>query len=292
MWFFGKQTLPVVQRNFALPYLKERSAQDAFERQGFVVIRNIVTPEEIQEAAAFFDELKKMDAYKVDRKFESAGNFTCKKTQGLIFEFIKAYSKKIAPRFANLENCELGEGGTFFIKPPGEESILHPHQDSTVIDESNSYGVFIWIPLTDITLENGPLYVLPGSHLWGNFYRSQHIPWAFRKEYKYLWEKMIPITVNKGDIICFDTSIIHASGINKSNEFRVAACGALLPKQHEKVEYLLKGKTIFKYHIDNDYWLDGGQVSSLYRYRHEEMAYNFPNPVNKKSIDLLIKKYA
>jgi len=291
MWFFKKQIIPEAKRDFNTPYFKDLAVQKSFEQDGYVIIKNIVLSEEIAEASEAFKQLQQMNAYNVNKKFESAGNFICKETQAFIFNFIKEYSKKIAPRFANLENCDIGEGGTFFIKPPSDESILHPHQDSTVIDEVNQYGVFIWIPLIDITQENGPLYVLPGSHKWGNFYRSQHIPWSFRNQYKYLWKKMIPIIVKKGDIICFDTSIIHASGINTTKETRVAACGALLPKNHKKVEYLLKEKTIYKYYIDDDYWLDGGQEKSLKNYNFERMEYNFPNPISKDSIDQLLKKY-
>lgn len=292
MWFFRKQILPEIKRNFQTPYFTDIQIQQSFEKNGFVVLNNIVSDEEINEATKAFKELQQMSAYNVTNKFESAGNFICKDTQKFVFNFIKEFSNKIAPRFADLDNCDIGEGGTFFIKPPTDESILHPHQDSTVIDEVNHYGIFIWIPLTDITLENGPLYVLPGSHKWGNVYRSQHIPWSFRNQYKYLWKKMTPITVKKGDIICFDTSIIHASGTNKTKEFRIAACGALLPKKHTKVEYLLKDKIIYKYNIDNDYWLDGGQENSLKNYTFETTEYNFPNPISKNSIDQLISKYS
>jgi ectoine hydroxylase-related dioxygenase (phytanoyl-CoA dioxygenase family) len=291
MWFFKKQKITEVKRDFSKPYFRDNHFQQSFEKYGYVVLKDIITDEEINEALAIFHALQQMDAYKVDSRFESAGNFICKETQAFIFDFIREYSKKIAPRFANLDNCDIGEGGTFFIKPPGDESILHPHQDSTVIDEATSYGIFIWIPLQDITMNNGPLYILPHSHLWGNVYRSQHIPWAFRKQYKYLWEKMQPVPVKKGDIICFDTSIIHASGINKTNQIRVAACGALLPKNHEKVEYLLKDQLVYQYKIDNEYWLDGGQETTLNKYTFTTTNYNYPNPVNKSCINQLLNKY-
>jgi len=291
MLFSKEIPLPEVNRNFTPPYFINHEYQTYFEHYGYVVLKDIVTNEELLEATGVFQELRKMDSYKVGRNFESAGNFTCKSTQRFIFEFIEQFIAKIAPRFANLANCELGEGGTFFIKPPTKESILHPHQDSTVIDESNSYGIFVWIPLTNITTNNGPLYVLPGSHLWGNFYRSQHIPWAFRNEYKYLWTKMIPITVNTGDIICFDTSIIHGSGTNMSDTYRIATCGALLPKNHQKVDFLYEQHTLYKYAIDNDYWLDGGQAASLSRYPKSPIDYSYPNPINRKKIDQLLKKY-
>lgn len=288
MFFFRKNKLYPQKRNFKPSYFLNDDNQKYFEENGYVVLQNLVTEVEIQEATRFFDTIKSLPSYKVEQKFESAGNFECKETQSLIFEYINSFIPKIAQRFANLSNCDLGDGGTFFIKPPGKESVLHPHQDSAVIDETTGYGIFIWIPLTDITLDNGPLYVLPKSHLWGNYYRSQHIPWAFRKQYMYLWKEMIPVLVNKGDIICFDTSIIHASSMNKTNTERISLAGALLPKNHTKIEYLLKNKTIYKYNIDNDYWLDGGKISSLEKYESSNFSYNYNNPVSKSDIQNLL----
>lgn len=289
MLFFNKHTIKPVRRNFSAPYFLDTSIQKKFEGNGYVVIKDIIRMDELNDASLFFEKIKALPSYKVDKKFESAGNFECKQTQTLIFEFIKKFMSTIATRFSITSNCDIGDGGTYFIKPPGKDSVLHPHQDSAVIDETTGYGIFIWIPLTNITMDNGPLYVLPKSHLWGNFYRSQHIPWAFRNQYKYLWKKMIPLLVDKGDIICFDTSIIHASSMNKTSEDRISLAGALLPKNHSKVEYLLENKKVLKYDIDNDYWLDGGKVSTLRNYKYTMSDYNFINPVSKNDIENLLK---
>lgn len=280
---FVEQHLSVVNRNFNPPYFLDSGQQRCFERDGFIVLRNIVQPDEIEEAYDIYLQLKTREGYNVQDNFESSGNFTSKATQQFVFDYIKKYVHKIAQRFADLDNCEVGDGGAFFIKPNTDKSILHPHQDSAVIDETKYYGIFVWIPLVDITLQNGPLYILPGSHLFGNTSRSQHIPWAFRHLNELLWEKMKPIPVNKGDIICFDTSVIHASAANNSDAYRIVACGALLPKHHQKVDYLLNGDQLVKYDVDSDYWLNGGLESSLPAYPSEKSIYNYPNPVKKKT---------
>lgn len=278
------------KRNFFPPYLIQENAQQFFEKYGYVVFSNILDDKIIKIAQDEFEKIQQLEGYVVNNKFESSGNFSSISTQEYIFKFVKNYLTQIAPLFANLSNCEIGDGGAFFIKPNTAESILHPHQDSTVIDETQFYGTFIWIPLQDAQIENGPLYVLPKSHRWGNSYRSQHIKWAFRNHSKFLWSQMKPILAKKGDIICFDTSIIHASGINKSNKDRVVVCGALLPKNHQKIEYLSENNCIFEYKIDSSYWLDGGKKESLKQYNFEIKNHNFPNPVSKKYILNLINK--
>lgn len=284
MWFFKEKEIPKTERNFDVKYFKNNQHQQAFESEGFVVIKNIIIESELDEIYDFFLTIKKLPSYNVNEIFESSGNFECRETQKLIFEFVEKFMNKIADRFILLDNCDIGDGGTFFIKPTTKKSILHPHQDSTVIDEQNSYGVFVWIPLVDINEHNGALNVIPKSHLWGNIHRSQHIPWAFRKQYELLWNFMKPLYVNRGDVICFDTSIIHASSINSTKQERVAMCGAIFEKNHTKVEYLYKNDTIYRYKVNKEYWLDGGQANNLSNYPHETFKYTYPNPVSKKQL--------
>jgi ectoine hydroxylase-related dioxygenase (phytanoyl-CoA dioxygenase family) len=100
---------------------------------------------------------------------------------------------------------------------------------------------------------------------------------------------MLPLYVNKGDVICFDTSIIHGSGINYTNEDRVAMCGAIFEKNHTKVEYQIKGNEMRKYFVTKDYWLDGGQAQNLVKYKSEVIKNEFPNPISKNQILQLLK---
>lgn len=292
MWFLKEKDIIPIKRNFSIPYFKNQSVQHDFEKNGYVILKNLITESELNEVQDFFNDLKKLPSYTVNEIFESSGNFTCRDTQKMIFDFVESFMHKIADRFIIKENCDIGDGGTFFIKPTTSKSILHPHQDSTVIDEQNSYGFFVWLPLTNIDDQNGALNIIPKSHLWGNVHRSQHIQWAFKKQYRLLWDFMKPLYVNKGDAICFDTSIIHSSGINNSQNERIAFCGAIFEKNHSKVEYLLKKKTIYKYNVSKDYWLDGGQANNLKNFKFEEINYDYPNPVSKKQLLNLIKLFS
>lgn len=290
MCFLKRKSIHLTQRDFKPVYLLDENTQRHFEIYGYAIIRNIITEIEIEEAWNKFNEIKKMNGYAVNKSFESSGNFESIELQRYIFNFIQYFMNKTAIRYANLENCEIGKGGAFFIKPNSPESCLEPHQDSPVIDESKTYAIFSWIPLQDITENSGALYVLPKSHLWGNVYRSQHIPWAFRNSCRELWKHMIPLYVNKGDIILFDPSIIHSSGVNNTEHYRLALCGALLPKSHQKVEYTIYRNGIMKHYIDDTYWLDGGSLNSLKKFESEYIDYSYPNPINKQTLKSLLKR--
>lgn len=290
MFSFFSPNIKPIQRNFNPAYLLDKSQQEQFEREGYVLIRDVYTKEEIDKIISFYNEIKTNKDFNVQSKFESSGNFSSIELQNKIFQYIEHLMKNTAVRYANLDNCEIGDGGAFFIKPNTEESRLEPHQDSTVIDESVSYGMFVWIPLIDINETNGALYVLPKSHLWGNHYRSQHITWAFKKSFKKLWKYMMPIYMNKGDILIFDTSIIHASEKNNSLSERIALCGALLPKDHQKVDYLSANKRIMQYLVDENYWRDGGLATSLSKYPYKIIDNKFPKSINKYTLKKLVKE--
>lgn len=289
MWPFKTQQLPTIHRVFDPAYFKNEEDQKTFEKQGYVIIKNVVSDEVIDDAKKTFHDLKKMEGYNVHSNFESSGNFTSVSTQQFVFQYLIKVMQKVCPPVIDFNHCEIGDGGAFFIKPNTPESILHPHQDSTVVDETKYYAVFVWMPLLDINETNGALHLIPGSHLWGNNERSQHIPWAFRKHNKLLWDKMKAIYLSKGDMICFDSSIIHASSENKSDDYRLVLCGALLPKQHQKVDFRLKGNKVLKYKVDSNYWMNGGQEENLAEYQFEAKEYKFPNPISKKNLNTLLK---
>lgn len=287
--FFSKPTINLKQRNFAPRYLLDEQNQKHFEQEGYVILKNIIESSEIEDAIATYKSIQLDKDFDVKKKFESSGNFQSVKLQTEVFKYVEHFMTLTANRYANLENCEVGSGGAFFIKPNTDESRLEPHQDSAVIDESNTYAVFVWMPLVDINENNGALYLLPKSHLWGNFCRSQHIPWAFRNIGKDLWKYMKPIYVNKGDIVLFDSSIIHASEVNRSDNYRIVLCGALLPKNHQKIDYISEYKTIKQYFVDDNYWIDGGRKESLNKYSNKTIKDAFPNPISKRMFKELIR---
>ena len=69
---------------------------------------------------------------------------------------------------------------SFLVKWPGPDSGLYVHQDSTYVDESVGASFAFWVALDDADddIGNGPLRVLPGSHLLADEYRGTLVqPW-------------------------------------------------------------------------------------------------------------------
>lgn len=207
------------------------------------------------------------------------------KAKELTWQIIKPY----LPQLFNTENTH-SEGCAFLLKPPGDQSSLSPHQDSSLIDETKFAAVYGWVALQDTTIENGCMHAIPGSHLWGNHYRSLDVPWAFEKYTDLLLEYSQSIEMKAGELLLFDTALIHGSYPNKSNELRAALNLFFKPKSAEMMHYARfedtpKGK-IESYKIDNDFFFNED-----YRKRPEDKAkYPFLGYVNQIDLNLSEKK--
>ena len=110
--------------------------------------------------------------------------------------------------------------GSFIVKGNDEKSVLKMHQDMTLVDESIYTGINIWIPLVDLTKENGAIEVLPRSHRLFKTYRGASLPDIYNGIEESVHKVMQPLYLKAGQAIIFDQSIIHYSPANKSNHTR------------------------------------------------------------------------
>lgn len=123
---------------------------------------------------------------------------------------------------------------TTFSKEP-------PHQDSTYLYTNPPSCLTFWIPMEDATIENGCLYVLPGSHI-GKYYdtnsymnkmytgtvktrfrldrntnRTYYDPPLGEHGYSNLWSNtkdFVPLECKKGSLVLMDGSLAHMSEKN------------------------------------------------------------------------------
>ncbi|MCC6371003.1 MAG: phytanoyl-CoA dioxygenase family protein, partial [Bacteroidia bacterium] len=110
--------------------------------------------------------------------------------------------------------------GSFIVKGADEKSALKMHQDMTLVDESVFTGINIWIPLVDLTKENGAIEVLPRSHRLFKTYRGASLPDIYDGIEEQVHKVMKPYYLKAGQAIIFDQSIIHFSPANRSGEPR------------------------------------------------------------------------
>jgi hypothetical protein len=253
-----EKEIQLVERNFKHNYFLSDIDKELFYKNGYFILKKSIDQDAILHLSNIYTQLTTFPEYTIADRFQNSGRFQSPEIRNFVMNNISQFSKEFLPIIFNKEVYDENTTGAFQIKPPSKVSDLNPHQDAPVIDETKENALFVWIPLCDITEKNGAICVLPGSHLWGNHQRSLNVPWVFEKHTKILWKYMQPIYLKKGDILIWDSALIHSSKPNLSNQTRVAITTTLLPKNFKMVEYFKdkitpKGK-VEKYEVEKSFW--------------------------------------
>lgn len=113
-----------------------------------------------------------------------------------------------------------------FVKPPGKPGQAW-HQDEMYIPTRDRSLVGAWIAVDDATIDNGCLWILPGSHRAGYLYPSR--PPEDLVEYDgsnqchgFDETKAVPVEVKAGTVVFFNGYTLHKSLRNRSRIHRRA----------------------------------------------------------------------
>jgi hypothetical protein len=134
----------------------------------------------------------------------------------------------LTPRLAQIVPAAALVYAGFANKAPDEPASLVPfHQDPSFVDEARWGAANIWIPLVDLDDENGPLWVVPGSHRYNRGWRGFNQAFAYAEHEKMLRDYAWPLHVRAGDAILFAHTLFHFSPPNRSPRPRPAAGGLI-----------------------------------------------------------------
>lgn len=214
----------------------DASIAAAIEKYGFAVV-DFPKGTSLVNAANDAVELLKSLSYK-DKglKFLSVGRLEdiairLKSTQSIRDNIVPHLSTFFKPGAVDYIS------GIHLIKPPSPISNLNPHQDSSLVDELLYPSVYTWLPFKNVNSFNGTLHVLPGSHKAKNIQRSLNIPWEFAPYIDVLKKYMVPVNVKFGQVVFFDSALIHSSSRNLSFSTRIAANVFIKPKAAKYLHY-------------------------------------------------------
>ncbi|NKB75482.1 MAG: phytanoyl-CoA dioxygenase family protein [Gammaproteobacteria bacterium] len=166
------------------------------------------------------------------------------------------------PDLMNMAAQLIGEniilwGTTIFGKPAKSGKETPWHQDGDYYPIRPLETLTIWIALDDVTLDNGPMRFIPGSHKGKNLY-SHH------------WQKNPDLTINEvcdakhfdasksedllleaGQVSFHDVYMIHGSSANHTEHRRAAFIVRLMPADCHYDHAL--GQEMGKKHAAHDY---------------------------------------
>lgn len=230
---FSFQPIKRIFRDFDL--------QNQFEKDGYVIV-NFYTDDKLNEVIKLYDEM---------HTSVQSGFFPSSYAED------KAYRSKIDAELKSIGLQKLDEifidyqimNGCFIVKQPNSDSYLHVHQDMTLVDESLFAGINVWTTTTDLTPDNGVLYLLPGSHRFFPTYRGHTLPGFYDPIQEEIKDYMLPIYLKAGQAIIFDQSIVHFSPPNNSDKIRIATNVFIAHKEakfricyHDKNDEKYRGK--------------------------------------------------
>ncbi len=198
------------------------------ERDGFVVIRELLPPAELAELRQNLDRyirdvvpgLPDADAFYDDR----ARPETLKQLQRIGCDpFFESYCRN--PRWVDVAETLLGESAVaeqpeWFNKPPGTNHVTPPHQDNYYFCLTPPRVLTIWLALDDVDTETGCLRYVSGSHTRGfrphakssilGFSQgiTDYTPDDFSRE--------VAVALRAGDVVAHHGMTIHRADANLS----------------------------------------------------------------------------
>ncbi len=196
-----------------LQVFRDTKHQEEFEKNGFIIVP-FYNEKEIKELDELYCRL-----HPKDEKGFFPSTFSSDKNYRTVADVeIRRVCNRSIEQYC--ENVKV-VCGCFIVKSPGPESGMCVHQDMSLVDESRFTGINIWVPLVDLTIENGALFLLPGSHRLFPTYRGSSIPEFFQDVSNNMIDYLQPVLIKAGEAVFFDQSIIHYSPPNYSDNIRI-----------------------------------------------------------------------
>lgn len=148
---------------------------------------------------------------------------------------------------------------TFIVKKPSPKTTIYLHLDDIHLDQKLYRAINIWLPLVDVTRENGCLRVYNGTNRLPKFHRGFGVDFIFRPYIPILEEGLIDVPVKAGELVVYDDTLIHASWPNLSDSIRPAIVSGLMPEEAEFWACFnhkgIQADEVEYFKVDKSFWL-------------------------------------
>jgi ectoine hydroxylase-related dioxygenase (phytanoyl-CoA dioxygenase family) len=123
------------------------------------------------------------------------------------------------------------------------KKAMHPeyfklHKDWSYVNEKEAIPTQFWIPMCPVSQHNGGFFLLPGTHLTKTT-RSFSFGIDVLENTHEILNDVVSIQLKEDEFLIYHPAIYHGSYPNLSENNRICALGALIPK-NEKLIYSQK----------------------------------------------------
>lgn len=152
---------------------------------------------------------------------------------------------------------------TIMSKLIGDSTNCPLHRDNSILDERSFMFWNCWLPLIDITHNNGQLYVIKGSHKLKNGIVPFGESWQTNKTLDYYKDELLCLEPSAGDLIIYADRTLHGSFPNNSDALRPVCHFGLLPFQ-PKFLFFKRNEfnSIDAFEVEKDFYLNRNGLKS------------------------------
>jgi phytanoyl-CoA hydroxylase len=222
----------MVSPAYSLSALLPATARAQFERDGYCVVENLFADDEIAAIATFFEDYKRIGAAVFDAGSRYEEIDPGKRQLRAMHPHrhsAQALGWALHPRVLAVLGELLGRPPLlaqtmYYFKPPGAKG-QGMHQDNFYLLAAPAACIAAWTAIDAAELDNGCLYVVPGSHR-----KDIHCPAATAEGKQRTWHsygdshitpfprdaKPVPVSVPRGATMFFGGHLIHGSGPNRT----------------------------------------------------------------------------
>jgi ectoine hydroxylase-related dioxygenase (phytanoyl-CoA dioxygenase family) len=204
--------------------LKDERLKSEITENGYAVLKNFFDAGQIEQLWQLYN----------------SNNHVGKNGIGMFITIYSAdveYRKRISAGIRSIISASLNKIFTdyktpiynYIVKGHDSSTRLPLHQDMALVDEHLYSMLSIWAPLQPVHGNNGALQVLPRSHYLIPPFRNSDSEEAIVSLSEFMYDYMRPIDLLAGDLLVFDSRIIHYSGPNVSGKDRVAFGATIVP---------------------------------------------------------------
>ncbi|MBX7181345.1 MAG: phytanoyl-CoA dioxygenase family protein [Bacteroidia bacterium] len=264
------------------PILLDKALDDELKREGYVVVP-FLSPQQVIDLKTFFIQ-NHTDALPGFYATAHSPNLGFRKAMN--DRIIQEFSTPIQSLFSHCKPL----GGSFVVKNNQGSEVLRAHQDWNIVDETRFRSFNIWVPLVDLSSQNGAITVLPGSHAWIENYRGPNIPDDFEQVNSQLWDRMLTLNMKAGQALIYDHRLFHASHANTSDFLRMACVFGIIPENAEMLYYYGNGNQVEVYKSSVDFFMNGNIQEGN---KQLEMVKTIPRPIpNLEKLGFTLSKPA
>jgi hypothetical protein len=230
---------------------KNPALEQELNENGFVVIPGFLPKEDIDRLLTF---------YKASHNERVIGcwNSLYDLPVGAGGELSVQIREVAEPHLDKLFNDWQFPSALFIVKNPGRNHESLVHRDDTIHDENEMQYRQCWVPLVDLTTENGALYMVPKSHQLFTDSRPMFAKWPYEHLRPRLEREFETLYAKAGDLIVYLDKTLHGSYKNTSNETRPVFQGGIMHKEARPLytRYVAERNEVEIYEVDPQFFFN------------------------------------